>query len=1120
MAKALGRNGNGVRSGQASKYDAHNTVLSKTYGALADLRRELADSREAVAEREELLTVFAGCGDSQRAWLLLEDYFEKLSLSRKDFPNPDWWPRLLAAQGKARLEEVAFLFLRAKRSLPTELAAHANLDRFEQVEQAARERDLVSHLESWLFPPKPAHLDEPRASLRVLCRPEPDPEEPSLHRLAVQFHLSRPRTGEKPKTMGAVLELMTRAAHEQELFPPGDWEFIQWLAELRGPKTEGKAQSGRSGGENGSLHLSEVELLHWLSRWGHTSRLELVSAELEPADPNGQEIASEVRDTASSPRTLEFIGQVAELTPHLENGSSELAFTHRLTVPGGETFPLGSVQFFKCRPPLVLAGRTFYLLRNAPPAQLLAHWAQRPSVPVKNLSHRLLTHLRRTRSCHGVDWEQLCVAHPATPQFVFELLDETVRLRLMARSQRDQSLWLWTGHDWQVQEPRKRPTDKPEILDDPRLEPATRWLRQLDWFTPEPGLWVGDATENFLGTLAYAWPERPNDVECLGNPAFHRLFLAPRQLRPRLMVKGSGIDWLSVSAEWEQEGLKLTMADLQRLQTATGRFVKLPDSGWVELDSAAVQGAHEAMAELGVEGLVPVAQRVGLEQAAHLNEEALKRFVDSPQAKALRERLRDFKGIADTALPANVQGQMRPYQKEGFDFLCHLTRVKMGGILADDMGLGKTLQTLTWLAWLKETQGNQPKPALVICPASVLQNWRREANRFTPQLKVLVLESGAARHNLRRQIPQHDLIVTNYALLRRDLEALQKFAFGAVILDEAQFIKNPAAQVTQSVKQLKSEHRLALTGTPLENRLLDLWSITDFVQPGYLGNQDQFTEIYEPHGENAESAQRIARKRLSAKLRPLLLRRLKKHVAKDLPDRIEQRRDCELGEEQRKLYLAELRRSREQVMKTVAEKGLNKSKIHVLAALTRLRQICCHPRLVGSDTASGKTETLFELLDSLVAEGRKILLFSQFVQMLELLQQECQQRQIPTHMLTGQTKDRQEVVNAFQNDPNASVFLLSLRAAGTGLNLTTASYVVLYDPWWNPAVEAQAIDRSHRIGQTETVNAYRLISPGTVEEKIWELQQSKAQTIADVLGEEGFARSLSKSDLEYLFSED
>ena len=1111
MARILARNGNGSRA-QASKYDAQNTVLSKTYGALADLRRELSDSKAAVAGREDLLKSFAVCGDSQRAWLLLEDYFEKLSLSRKDFPSTDWWPRLLVAQDKARLEEVAFLFLRAKRSVPPELAQYANLTRFKQVEQAAQEQDLVRHLESWLFPARPAHLDVPRASLRVACEPVPDDQSQGRHRLAVSFYLARPRTGEKRKTLEELIDLTTRAAHEQELFRPEDWEFIQWLAQTR---------TGREDGQDQTV-LSDLELLDWLARWGHTDRLELIDGnEADGPRPAIDLPAGEAAAISLAPpaRPLTFRGEVAELTPHLENGSSELSFTHRLTLPGNQTQRLSEVKFFNQRPPLALAGSTFYLLRNAPPGPLLDHWASQPSVPVRKLSHRLLMHLRKTQSEHGVDWEQLCVAHSAKPQFIFELLDETVRLRLVAHSQRDDSAWLWNGHEWQLQETRKR-TDKPEIVDDPRLEPATVWLRQLDWFTPEPGLWVGDANELFLSTLARAWPERPTQADYLGNPAFHRLFLTPRQLRPRLVVKGSGIDWLSVSAEWEAESLKLTSADLQRLQAATGRFVKLPDAGWVELDTAAVQSAHESMAELGVDGLVAVGQRVGMEQVKHLDEASLSRFIDSPQAKAMRERLKNFKGIAETSLPASVQAEMRPYQKDGFDFLCHLTRIRLGGILADDMGLGKTLQTLAWLAWQKDRNGKDPKPSLVICPASVLHNWRREANRFTPGMKVLVLESGAARHNLRKQIPQHDLIVTNYALLRRDLEELQKFQFRAVILDEAQFIKNPGAQVTHSVKQLKSEHRLALTGTPLENRLLDLWSITDFVQPSYLGNQDQFTETYEPRGENAEAAQRVARKRLSAKLRPLLLRRLKKHVAKDLPDRIEQRRDCQLGDEQRKLYLAELRRSREQVMKTVAEKGLNKSKIHVLAALTRLRQICCHPKLVGNDSVSGKTETLFELLEPLLAEGQKVLLFSQFVQMLELLEQECRQRQIPTHILTGHTKDRQQVVGAFQADTNASVFLLSLRAAGTGLNLTTASYVVLYDPWWNPAVEAQAIDRSHRIGQTETVNAYRFISPGTVEEKIWELQQSKAQTIADVLGEEGFARSLSKSDLDYLFAEE
>jgi len=1087
MPKISIRNGNGHKAG-TTKYDAHHKVLSQTYGAFADLRRELSDSKETVGGREEILRSFASCLDSQRSWLLLEDYFEKLSLSRKDFPDNSWWPRLLNAQGKNRLEELAFLFLRAKRSVPPELQVHASPDRFAKAEEAEQELKLVQELEHWLAPPSMPLLDIPRATLRVVCRAQPDEEEPSRNRLAVQFLLSRPRTGEKARTLHELIDLVVRATHEQELFPPRDWEFIQWIADTHRHRNDGAD----------TMILSEAELLQWLARWGHTDRLELSGAG----------------------RPLQFHGQIIALSPHLENGDKELSFTHRFSLPGGETHCVSEVKFFNHQPPIALVGNTFFLLRNAPPARVLKYLAQKPSVPVRKLSHRLLLHLRKTQSNNGVDWEQLCVTHKAAPQFVFELLDDTVRLRLLARSSRDQSIWFWNGTEWVANDPKKKAHDKPEILDDPRLEPAAQWLRKLDWFTPEPGLWIGDANENFLGSLAEAWASRPADSEFLGNPAFHRLFLTPRQLKPKLIVKGSGIDWLAVSAEWEAEGLKLTKSDLERLASATGRFVKLPNSGWVELDTAAVQGAHEAMADMGVDGLIAVPQKVGMEHVAHLGDDEFSRFADTTEAKDLRKRVSDFKGVPNTGLPRGLIAELRPYQKDGYDFLAHLFQIKLGGILADDMGLGKTLQTLTWLAWLKEAHVKNPKPSLVICPASVLHNWRRETEKFTPNVKVLVLESGAARHNLRKQIPQYDLIVTNYALLRRDLEELQKFSFRAVILDEAQFIKNPGAQVTQSVKQLKCEHKLALTGTPLENRLLDLWSIVDFIQPGYLGNQEHFLETYEPRGENAESAQRIARRRLSAKLRPLLLRRLKKHVAKDLPDRIEERLDCPLGDEQRKLYLAELRRSRDQVMKAVETQGLNKSKMHVLAALTRLRQVCCHPSLVGSNTASGKTDTLFELLDPLIADGQKVLVFSQFVQMLQLLERECAVRNIHTHILTGQTKDRQQVVSEFQADTRPGVFLLSLRAAGTGLNLTNASYVVLYDPWWNPAVEAQAIDRSHRIGQTQTVNAYRLIAPGTVEEKIWELQQSKAQTIADVLGEEGFARSLTATDLEYLFSED
>jgi hypothetical protein len=1087
MARTSRRNGFSSRTTGSTKYDAHNLVLDRTYGARADLRRELSDTREAVAERAEILRIFGECADSQRAWLLLEDYFERLALSRKDFGSQDWWPRLLAVRGVERLEQTALLFLRSNRSLPTELLPHANLERFAELEEAEKELEAVQQLEGWLLPTRPQHLDSPRAVVRVFCEVQTAEKPEGLHVLQVRFTLSRPRAGEKERTLRELIELPTRSTHEQELFSPEDWTFLRWLAETyAGPRTFRDVPC-----------LSGADLLRWVAQWGQNSRLEL-------GDGSG---------------SLDFTGLMAELVPQLEQDGKELLLCHEFQLPTGERRALADVRFFLGQPSLALLDRTFYLVRNMPPPALLQRWREQAGMPVRKLSHRLLAHFRKTAVTKENPWDQLCAVHTARPQFIFELADETVRVRLIAESEVNASSWQWTGHEWQLSRPvSQRGSDRTELLDDPRLEPATEWLRRFDWFTPEPGLWVGDANDVFLNLIAASWQDRPKEAEYLGNPAFQRLFLSPRRMKPKLVLNGSGIDWLSVSAEWEQEGMKLTAADLQRLQTAGGRFVKLPDAGWVQLDAAATQAAHETMADLGVDGLSALPQKVALLHASQLDEDGLARFSDR-QAQQLRKRLEAFAGVKPTPLPAQVDAEMRPYQKAGYDFLCHLARMKLGGVLADDMGLGKTLQTLAWLAWLRQ-QGKRRRPALVICPASVLHNWQRESSRFTPELKVLVLESGAERHNLRKQIPEHDLIVTNYALLRRDLEALQKFEFRVIILDEAQFIKNPTAQVTQSVKQLRSDLRLALTGTPLENRLLDLWSIVDFVQPGYLGSQSHFTEIYEPKGEDVAWSQKVARRRLATKVRPLMLRRLKRQVAQDLPDRIEIRRDCELDEVQRKLYLAELRRSRDKVLQTVAEKGVAKSKIHVLAALTRLRQICCHPQLVGNDAASGKTDTLFELLEPLLAEGQKVLLFSQFVQMLQILERECALRQIPTHILTGETKNRQEVVNAFQNTAEASVFLLSLRAAGTGLNLTNASYVILYDPWWNPAVEAQAIDRSHRIGQTRTVNAYRLIAPGSVEEKIWELQQSKAKTISDVLGEEGFARSLTKGDLEFLFAED
>jgi hypothetical protein len=673
-----------TRSGRLSsttKYDAHNNVLSQTYGALADLRRELADSKTRVAEREDLLRIFAGCRDSQRAWLLLEDYFEKLSLTRKDFPGQHWWPRMLTSEGRTRLEEVALLFLRANRSLPSELQPYANLTRFAEIEQAEEEEKILARLEEWLCPPTPAHLDSPRASLRVLCTVQPAPEHPALHALSVRLNLFRPRTGEKIRPVSELIELTHRAAHEQELFAPEHWEFIKWLSDTYAARPHHEEH----------LLLSGLDLLQWLARWGREGRLELQT-------DHGP--SSQTAPASNGATNLSFLGQVLSLTPHIENGKAELSFTHRIRLPDGEERPLNAARFFAGDPPLALVGTTFFLLRQVPPPELLEFWAKTPAVPVHKLSHRLRTYLRRTHADSGSEWEQLCTTHSAVPQFIFELNEDTVQLRLLARSDRDQSMWHWTGQEWQRDGLAAPRADKPEVLEDRRLEAAVAWLRRLDWFTPEPSLWVSDANEAFLATLAHAWPDKPNEADYLGNPAFQRLFLAPRQLRPRLLVKGSGIDWFAVSAEWEAEGLKLSPADLERLATATGRFVKLPDAGWLELDTKAVSEAHETIADLGLDALSAIPQQVGLEQGAVMDENSFARFVDSPEAKALRQKLAGFEGIPTIEIPSDVKAEVRPYQRDGFNFLCHLTDMRLGGILADDMGLGKTLQTLSWLAWL------------------------------------------------------------------------------------------------------------------------------------------------------------------------------------------------------------------------------------------------------------------------------------------------------------------------------------------------------------------------------------------------------------------------------------
>ena len=477
-------------------------------------------------------------------------------------------------------------------------------------------------------------------------------------------------------------------------------------------------------------------------------------------------------------------------------------------------------------------------------------------------------------------------------------------------------------------------------------------------------------------------------------------------------------------------------------------------------------------------------------------------------------------GKLDGKVACITGGTMRDYQLEGLNWLLSLHQRDLNAILADEMGLGKTLQTLAHLTASRDASSASEVrlPHLVVCPTSLVFNWLAEARKFTPQLRVLALQ-GPDRHALFEQIPQADLVVTSYALIRRDLERYRGLEFDTVILDEAQHIKNRQTQNAQAVKSIRARHRLVLTGTPLENSVLDLWSIFDFLMPGYLGTAADFRERYEGPITRAQDAN--AQARLARRLRPFLLRRLKRDVAKDLPEKLEQTSFCELTEAQRAVYQQLMEVSRAEVLNADPQSG--QSRMLALNALLRLRQACCDLRLLKLEntdaaTASGKLDLFGELLEEVLDGGHRVLVFSQFVSMLTLLRESLDAQGVEYCYLDGSMTDRGAVVTRFQSSA-VPVFLISLKAGGTGLNLSGADTVVHFDPWWNPAVEDQATDRAHRIGQTRVVTSYKLITRGTVEEKILQLQQKKREVIRATLGgEEQFVESLTWEEIRDLFA--
>ncbi|WP_177410167.1 DEAD/DEAH box helicase [Pseudomonas sp. LFM046] len=515
------------------------------------------------------------------------------------------------------------------------------------------------------------------------------------------------------------------------------------------------------------------------------------------------------------------------------------------------------------------------------------------------------------------------------------------------------------------------------------------------------------------------------------------------------------------------------------------------------------------------------ALRLARPDAAHLRQlEALDlHWQGGDDVRDLARKLHEG-GKATSSPPKGLNAELRHYQLEGLTWLQTLREVGAGGILGDDMGLGKTLQTLAHLLLEKEA-GRLDRPALVVMPTSLIPNWLDEAARFAPDLRVLALH-GPGRKKAFEQMHGHDLLLTTYALLPRDLEHFADLPLHLLILDEAQYIKNPSSKAAQAVRQLESRQRICLTGTPLENHLGELWSLFHFLMPGWLGDSQSFLRNYRNPIEKHGDATRLAH--LNARLKPFLLRRSKEAVATELPAKSEITQWVELSDRQRDLYETVRLAMDTKVRDEIDRKGLARSQIVILEALLKLRQVCCDTRLIeeigtrSRGSSSGKLDSLMEMLEELIAEGRKVLLFSQFTSMLALIEDELRKRAIDYVQITGETRDRRTPVQRFQAG-EVPLFLISLKAGGTGLNLTAADTVIHYDPWWNPAVERQATDRAYRIGQDKPVFVYRLISRGTVEEKIQQLQAHKAALAQGVLdGREKEDWRLQEEDIDALFA--
>ncbi len=640
---------------------------------------------------------------------------------------------------------------------------------------------------------------------------------------------------------------------------------------------------------------------------------------------------------------------------------------------------------------------------------------------------------------------------------------------------------------------------------------AARQLQAAGLDPVEPGLFAlrGEEALEFLHdrlpVLARRW-------EVLGEESLTRYRVVRRPVSLRVRLR-SGVDWLDLSVDARCGEIPVPVERVLATLRRGGRYVRLDDGSYARLARSWAERLAAALEDLGLQqgrARVPV-------RMAPVVEELLEAFPDAEWDDPARwkERAEALARVPALPPPTGFRGTLRPYQLHGYAWLRHLGRLGCGAVLADDMGLGKTIQALAVL--LAERDEPAGRPNLVVAPTSVVPNWEQEARRFAPRLAVLRYH-GADRPQDVSRLGDHDLVITSYALLRRDLAILAAVDWNWVVLDEAQAIKNPATQTARAVRELRARRRMALTGTPLENHMGELWSLFQFLNPGLLGGERAFVRRYvRPILQGDTGAREALRRRIA----PFVLRRLKAQVAPELPEKVESLLWCEMTPEQEALYRSLLEAARARVLRDIERRGFARARFSVLEALLRLRQVCCLPEVLpgglGEGVPSGKFERFREAALEVLEEGHRLLVFSQFTRVLGRLRRWFEEEGIEHLYLDGRTRNREQKVRRFQEDERVRVFLVSLKAGGAGLNLTGADYVILYDPWWNPAVETQATDRAHRIGQTRTVFAYRMITRGTVEEKILELQERKRDLSEGLIGPSGEV-PLSEEDVRELLA--